>query len=1106
MKPSSTRSRRRAIRALVGTVLAAVLAAALPAATALPPQETPALPKFPVTGPGGAYNGPGTCRTSTEDGMVRAVKPGDCAQFGTVGQQRTDARARNVILIIGDGMGQQEITAARNYLKGGTGRFEGLDNFTSTGAYTHHSVNWDGTFNYLTDSAASATAWATGIKTYNGAVGLDLQLQPVENLLEKAKRAGMRTGNVTTAEIEDATPASMIAHAVNRKCYGPEEDKNSGSCRGDFFAAQDRMNGELGSIAEQLVDTRPDVALGGGLKPFQQTVSHEGKGRSAFLDPDTVWTAGATVLENAEANGFNVVKTADELNAVTVANQDDPVLGLFADGNMTTRFVSTPATADGGAEAPRECVLQDTGDEPELVDMTEKAIELLDDPTADKGFFLQVESASVDKRAHAADSCGMIGEVERLDETVKAAIDFARNDGDTLVVVTADHAQASEVIYDGATTVAQTTRLRTREGASETIAFGTVPRQMLEQNPGISQTHTGSQLRIAAFGPGEENVIGQTDQTDLFFTIANALDINDIPRIEPSVPTPPSATTYDAGTAARNNPADTTATCYQVGDRGFVSGPGDCAQFGKTGQGLDDSAAKNVILFIGDGMGDSEITSARNYLHGGSGRLPGIDALPYTGYYTTFALDREKGGPAYVTDSAASATGWATGTKTYNGALGVQVDGTPVPNLIELAKVQGMKTGNVTTAEIQDATPAALGSHALNRKCYGPEADKNAGSCRGDEFDGQFRENGGLGSISEQLIDTRADVTLGGGAKYLDQQVQVDGRFDDHVWRKDTSVLDNARQQGFQIVENASALQTLTEADQEHPVLGLFAPGNMPRIWSRTTPTVEPAVGEGIRCEENPERDAEVPSLAQMTTKALDLLQNENGFLLQVESASIDKADHAADACGQIGEVQQLDEAIQAAREWVAATGEPTLIVATADHAHTSQISTVGQPTAGRTSKLITADGDEMAVSYANAASNDDDVALGGQGHTGAQLRIAAEGPGAANVVGQTDQTDMHYLIANALGLYRGDPQISFEGRWKDGFGDTDTDTTQDPAPTSTMTSSTSTPEPEPSGSAGSPLAGVASILAVLALIAGPIAWLIHQLLGGRFPSPPAMS
>ncbi|OKL47908.1 alkaline phosphatase [Boudabousia liubingyangii] len=960
------------------------------------------------------YNGPAACQAKTADGKVRALQPGECAQYGKAGQGRTNARAKNVILIIGDGMGQQEITAARNYLKGAGSRFEGIDELPNTGLYTHHSVDLDGKVNYVTDSAASATAWSTGTKTYNGAISVDLKFKPLPNLLEKAKLAGMRTGNITTSEIQDATPAAQIAHNVYRKCYGPDPVKNPMTCN---EYNQYREQGGLGSISEQLIDTRPDVTMGGGMKAFKQLVQVSGEGKNPFIPTNTKWEAQKSVLDNAKANGFQVVTTADELRAVKSANQDQPLLGLFADGNMKTRFASSKASLDAHLKDPQRCEKQDLGTQPELPLMFEKAVELLDDKSNDKGFFLQVESASIDKRNHASDACGMIGETERLDDVTKQALDFARADGNTMVIVTADHSHTAQIVYDANPLVSPATRLMTADGASMTVAYGTIPASTITSGKG-STTHTGAQLRIAGFGPGSENVLGQTDQTDLHYTILNALGLN------PDAGNGNRDGKLAAPVAAQN----AAASCYLVNKDGKVTAPapGDCAQYGTQGQKRNAAKAKNVILFIGDGMGDSEITIARNYLYGASGRLPGLDALPYTGNYTHYALNQKTGLPDYVTDSAASGTAWATGTKTYNGAIGVDNNGKPVANLIELAKAKGLKTGNVTTAEIQDATPAVQGAHALNRKCYGPELDKNAVSCQGDAFKGQWRTNGGLGSISEQLVDTRADVTLGGGAKYFDQKVAVSGTWGDHTWTAGTSVLENAKANGYQVATNAKELAAITQADQSKPVLGLFASGNLPRKYETFNATVDGAALAPKVCEQNPKRDGSVPDAAQMTRKALELLRNDKGFFLQVEAASIDKADHQADVCGQIGETDDLDRAIQVARDWVKETGEPTLIIATADHAHTSQIiptQDVKAPiSSGIVAKLKTADDSVMMVNYATAKSNDPKIAWGKQNHTGTQLRIAAEGPGAQNVVGQLDQTDLHFLVANALDLRQDNP------------------------------------------------------------------------------------
>ena len=407
--------------------------------------------------------------------------------------------------------------------------------------------------------------------------------------------------------------------------------------------------------------------------------------------------------------------------------------------------------------------------------------------------------------------------------------------------------------------------------------------------------------------------------------------------------------------------------------------------------------AKNVILLIGDGMGDSEITAARNFARGAAGAFPGIDALPVTGQYTHYALDPKTKKPDYVTDSAASATAWNTGVKSYNGAIGVNVDGKPQTNLFELAKKAGKATGNVSTAEIQDATPAAVFAHVTARKCYGPEA--TSAKCPKNAA-----ENGGMGSITEQLIRARADVTLGGGMKSFLETGKA-GEF------KDETLLSAATAAGYRIVTDAQGLAAVKTANQKTPLLGLFSDGNMPvRLTGPKASYHGNLDNPPVVCQKNLARNASHPTLAQMTKKAIDLLKvNPKGFFLQVEGASIDKQDHAANPCGQFGETVDLDEAVKVALDFAKKDGN-TLVIVTADHAHSCQIVYPNAKAPGLTQAVMTADGVPMTVSYGNSETAD-------QGHTGTQLRIAAYGPGATNVAGLTDQTDLFFTMRNALGL-----------------------------------------------------------------------------------------
>jgi len=412
---------------------------------------------------------------------------------------------------------------------------------------------------------------------------------------------------------------------------------------------------------------------------------------------------------------------------------------------------------------------------------------------------------------------------------------------------------------------------------------------------------------------------------------------------------------------------------------------------------LLDKPAKNIILLIGDGMGDSEITAARNYAEGAGGFFKGIDALPLTGQYTHYSLDKKTGKPDYVTDSAASATAWTTGVKSYNGALGVDIHEKDHQTILELAKAAGYATGNVSTAELQDATPAALFAHVISRKCYAPSVTSE--KCAVNAL-----EKGGKGSITEQMLNARADVTLGGGAKSFAETATAG------EWQGKT-LREQAQARGYQMVSDASTLAAITEANQDKPLLGLFSEGNMPVRWEGPKASYHGNLDKpAVTCTPNAQRTDSVPTLAQMTDKAIELLsKNQKGFFLQVEGASIDKQDHAANPCGQIGETVDLDEAVQKALAFAKKDGN-TLVIVTADHAHASQIIAPDSKAPGLSQSLNTKDGAVMAMTYGNSEEESME-------HTGAQLRIAAYGPHAANVVGLTDQTDLFFTMKNALGL-----------------------------------------------------------------------------------------
>jgi alkaline phosphatase len=416
--------------------------------------------------------------------------------------------------------------------------------------------------------------------------------------------------------------------------------------------------------------------------------------------------------------------------------------------------------------------------------------------------------------------------------------------------------------------------------------------------------------------------------------------------------------------------------------------------------------AKNVIFFLGDGMGTQEITAAR-YYQGVRNKL-NVDRLPFTGFQTTWSVKPAAQAPYlpdYDPDSASTATMWATGRKTLDERLSqgpssaIDVPGQNYRTVLEQAQRQGKKTGNVSTAEITDATPAALNSHISLRGCQGP-ADA-ATLCPKET-----KAVGGLGSIAEQTVDHKVDVVLGGGRARFTQPITAGpdaGR----------NVIESAQRQGYRYVSSAAELTTVRPG---RPVLGLFTTSTMSVEWSGPAASL----GKGntpVACTEN-QRPANEPSLAATTSTAIRLLESSRkGLFLQVEGASIDKQDHATNACGQIGETVAFDRAIGVALDYQR-THPDTLILVTADHAHTSQIvsedaSGGGLPT-GYSTNVLTRDGQTLTLTYGTAG-----YAAGGapastppsQQHTGAVVPIWGKGPGALDILGTRDHTELFKIL-----------------------------------------------------------------------------------------------
>jgi alkaline phosphatase len=315
------------------------------------------------------------------------------------------AQANNVILFIGDGMTIAHRTAARILSKGLVeGRYGGelaIDDMPYMAL-----VSTSGTDSVVTDSANSMSAYTTGHKTCVNAIGVycarnrnALQHPRVETIAEIAKRLrGMAIGVVTNTEIEDATPAGMVAHTRQRADYD--------------------------NIVKMFFAVQPDVIMGGGSSNFLP-ISSGGKRND-----------NADYIKNFTDVGYKFVSTKKELAAASGA---DKMLGLFNTGNIDgalDRFFLKKGTV---SKFP---------DQPDLTDQVHAALDILS--TKDKGFVLMVESGRIDKYSHSLDWERSVYDTIMLDNAVKLAKEFASKRNDTMIIVVADHAHPTAIVgtYD----------------------------------------------------------------------------------------------------------------------------------------------------------------------------------------------------------------------------------------------------------------------------------------------------------------------------------------------------------------------------------------------------------------------------------------------------------------------------------------------------------------------------------------------------------------------------------------------------------------------------------------------------------------------------------
>lgn len=336
-------------------------------------------------------------------------------------QTKSKKQPKNIILMIGDGMGLAQVYSAMT----ANGGHLFLENFKNIGFSKTYSSD-----NYITDSGAGGTALSSGVKTYNGAIGVDPEKKPIPSIRELAEKKGLMTGLVSTSAITHATPASFIAHTAARDNY---ED-----------------------IAADFLKTNIDVFIGGGIKNFE--ARKDGKNLSKEL----------------KDKGYQVLYNIEDIQKVKS--------GKLA--GFTAQEHNAPMPERGEI----------------LVPATQTAINLLSQ--SKKGFFLMVEGSEIDFLAHENKTPGVILETLDFDRAIGAALKFAASNGETLIIVTADHETGGMTINGG--------DYKTGKVIAKYTSGG----------------HTGIAVPIYAFGPGAEEFTGFMENIDIAKKMMKLLKLN----------------------------------------------------------------------------------------------------------------------------------------------------------------------------------------------------------------------------------------------------------------------------------------------------------------------------------------------------------------------------------------------------------------------------------------------------------------------------------------------------------------------------------------------------------------------------------------------------
>lgn len=808
-------------------------------------------------------------------------------------------KPKNVIVLIGDGMAANQILAANYYLTGENDA-QVYESFPVKYYMSTYSANLGNTadpaqyntgynsdsawskFDWVkyrfTDSAPAATSMSTGVKTYNGSIGMDVAKDPLTHISEYATDAGMACGVVTNVQLSHATPAGFVAHNTSRNNYAQIAN-------------------------EMFINSKLLVIMGAGHPLYDDNATIKTSGfQYKYVGGQGTWNnlvAGATTFDSTSM-GTNILQDVngdgnpdawtliqDQADFAALATNPTPPLRVAG----VIKAASTANQSRGGDNMANPYVVPLNTNIPTLAEMTLGALNVLSAHDDGNGLFLMVEGGAIDWACHANQKGRTIEEMADFNAMVEAVVEWVNDNGgweENMVIVTGDH-ETGYITGPNEKDNSPVTNPITNNGE------GNMPGMRFN-----SSEHTNMLIPVFAKGAG----------TELFALYADEVD--------------PVCGPYINNTEIAQIVIECKSDYQDDAPKNIIFMISD-------GMGINQVKATDYFM---DETQEYEGFDINLHMSTYSAKLADNSNLSSwsKSYNTYYAWNDATYVSKDFTDSAPAATSMAAGYKTYNGSIGVDVDHNAWSNISDLAKSMGKSVGIISSVQFSHATPAGFAVSNVNRNNY---AEIARTMLLDKDFDVIMGAGSPMYDNSGALITdpTKRNYNYVGGIEAWDSIVagkttfKIAGNFGSSQVKDCNG---DGNPDAWTLIQDSIDFVNMANGSTPVRVLGV------PKISStlqQSRPFTGDAAGKdaafAVPFVNN------VPTLLDMTKASLNVLDNnDEGFFLMVEGGAVDWACHANQGGRMIEEQDDFNKSVEAVMEWIENNGgwAENLLIVTGDH------------------------------------------------------------------------------------------------------------------------------------------------------------------------------